>query len=325
MHSQQSDSLSLRFFKGSIGSIIPSPHFKISFQPLSAPKRFLIPPTFTTLSTATMATVPLNFTHFEDTAAAGQTYINCAERALCFPAQRWNNLGEVRVSIFKDRRGSFRAFPPSWWIKNNHQIREICEITMQYHFDSPWKAAYALMMACQYRMEHAEGYADVVGQLETACADKYGTVATMEPVRLESRRVLKKLKKQLLTCGQVIPKHEAQQSDAKTEKVAGTEVHHHHYHLADGNEELTPLTLSNLQSVPSSTKGVPTPTTLSECSEGGDGADVTKGVLLQRIKDLEEENRKLTDTNKAMSLYITSIIERILKHKDSEEVTRRLG
>lgn len=66
-------------------------------------------------------------------------------------------MGEVRVLIFKDSDGSFRAFPPSYWIKENEHIRDVCVITMQYHYESPWKAAYALMMACQHKMEEKEG------------------------------------------------------------------------------------------------------------------------------------------------------------------------
>lgn len=82
-------------------------------------------------------------------------------------------MDEVRVLIFKDSHGSFRALPPEHWIRANNYIREICEISMQYHYESPWKAVYGLWMACQVHMEE-KGYSGVIPGLIGERKYKYG-------------------------------------------------------------------------------------------------------------------------------------------------------
>ena len=57
-----------------------------------------------------------------------------------------------------------------------------------------------------------------------------------------------------------------------------------------------------------------------ELGEAGEAADEEEESSAQQIKKLETEIKSLKEQNKAMSLYISGIIERILQHNDAEKI-----
>lgn len=57
-----------------------------------------------------------------------------------------------------------------------------------------------------------------------------------------------------------------------------------------------------------------------ELGEAGEAADEEEESSAQQIKKLESELKSLKEQNKAMSLYISGIIERILQHNDAEKI-----